>query len=84
MAFGCMQAARESGMRIPEDIAIVGFDDIPFASFPDVQLTTIRQPTSEMGRMAVEILLASDARTPGRHESRQVVLKPQLVVRRTA
>jgi LacI family transcriptional regulator len=81
MALGCMQAAREGGLRVPEDIAIVGFDDIPFASFPEVQLTTVRQPTSDMGRMAVEILLA---RAPGRHEPRQVVLKPQLVVRRTA
>ena len=84
MALGCMQAARERGLRIPEDVAIVGFDDIPFASFPEVQLTTIRQPTSEMGRMAVDILLSCVARAAGRHESRQVVLKPQLVVRRTA
>jgi LacI family transcriptional regulator len=83
MALGCMQAARERGLRVPEDVAIVGFDDIPFASFPEVQLTTIRQPTYDMGRMAVDILLARDARAsgPGGH---QVVLEPQLVVRRTA
>jgi LacI family transcriptional regulator len=84
MALGCLQAARELGLRIPEDIAIVGFDDIPFASFPEVQLTTIRQPTSDMGRMAVEILLAAGEHPTPRREPRQVVLKPQLVVRRTA
>jgi LacI family transcriptional regulator len=84
MALGCMQAAQERGLRVPEDIAIVGFDDIPFASFPEVQLTTIRQPTYDMGRMAVDILLARIARAPGPNEARQVVLEPQLVVRRTA
>jgi LacI family transcriptional regulator len=84
MALGCMQAARELSLRVPEDVAIVGFDDIPFASFPEVQLTTIRQPTYDMGRMAVEILVDHIAREPGKREARRVVLKPQLVVRRTA
>jgi LacI family transcriptional regulator len=84
MALGCMQAARECGLRVPEDVAIIGFDDIPFASFPEVQLTTIRQPTYDMGRMAVDILLARFAQPSGVHEVRQVVLAPQLVVRRTA
>jgi LacI family transcriptional regulator len=79
MALGCLQAARECGLRVPEDVAIVGFDDIPFASFPEVQLTTIRQPTYDMGRMAVDILLGNGS--SGR--ARQVVLEPQLVVRRT-
>jgi LacI family transcriptional regulator len=79
MALGCLQAARECGLRVPEDVAIVGFDDIPFASFPEVQLTTIRQPTYDMGRMAVDILLGNGS--SGR--ARQVVLEPQLVVRHT-
>lgn len=84
MALGCLQAARECGLRVPEDVAIVGFDDIPFASFPEVQLTTIRQPTYDMGRMAVAILLESSAEATKRPDARQVVLEPQLVVRRTA
>lgn len=84
MALGCLQAARERGLRVPEDLAIVGFDDIPFASFPEVQLTTIRQPTYDMGRMAVDILLGGGAEAARRPEARQVVLEPQLVVRRTA
>ncbi len=79
MALGCLQAAREAGLRVPEDVAIIGFDDIPFASFPEVQLTTIRQPTYDMGRMAVEILLGSGSAV----RTRQVVLEPQLVVRHT-
>jgi LacI family transcriptional regulator len=84
MALGCLQAARECGLSVPEDVAIVGFDDIPFASFPEVQLTTVRQPTYDMGRTAVEILLEGLQRKRGRSQARQVVLKPQLVVRRTA
>lgn len=84
IALGCLQAARECGLKVPEDVAIVGFDDIPFASFPEIQLTTIRQPTYEMGRMAVEVLLDDVARTPPRGKPRRLVLKPQLVVRRTA
>jgi len=87
MALGCIQAARECGLKVPEDVAIVGFDDIPFASFPEVQLTTVRQPTYDMGRTAVEILLESighgKERVEDRAKPRQVVLKPQLVVRRT-
>ena len=79
MALGCLQAARECGLRVPEDVAIIGFDDIPFASFPEVQLTTIRQPTYDMGRMAVDILLGGGSAA----HARQVVLEPQLVVRHT-
>ncbi len=79
-----MQAARERGLRVPEDVAIVGFDDIPFASFPEVQLTTIRQPTYDMGRMAVDILLARDARASGAGEPRRSCSNRSSVVRRTA
>ena len=54
-ALGVMRAAKEAGIRIPEDVAIVGFDDIEFAKF--VGLTTMRQPINEMGRMAVDRLI---------------------------
>jgi DNA-binding LacI/PurR family transcriptional regulator len=57
LALGIMQGVRAKGMSVPGDIAVVGFDDIPFAGYPEVQLTTIAQPTYEMGRKAVEILL---------------------------
>lgn len=56
-AFGAMEAARERGKKIPDDISIIGFDDIPQAAQVHPPLTTIRQPLEEMGRRAVQMLL---------------------------
>jgi len=56
-AFGAMDAARECGLRIPNDISIVGFDDVPQTSFVYPKLTTVRQPLEQMGQLAVKILL---------------------------
>jgi LacI family transcriptional regulator len=57
MAFGAMQAIGEQGLRIPHDISLIGFDDIPQASMVHPQLTTVRQPLDQMGRVAVRLLL---------------------------
>jgi LacI family transcriptional regulator len=57
MAFGAMEAAREVGKKIPDDISIIGFDDIPQAGQVHPPLTTIRQPLEEMGRRAARMLL---------------------------
>lgn len=57
MAFGAMEAARERGKRIPHDISIIGFDDVPQAAQVHPPLTTIRQPLEEMGRRAAQMLL---------------------------
>jgi len=56
LALGLMQAARARGLRIPEDLSIVGFDDLEWAEYVTPQLTTVRQPLAEMGRMAVSLL----------------------------
>jgi LacI family transcriptional regulator len=56
LAIGAMHAARARGLRIPEDISIVGFDDIEWAQHVTPALTTVRQPLAEMGRMAVSLL----------------------------
>lgn len=56
-AFGAMEAARERGLQIPQDISIVGFDDIAQARHVHPQLTTVRQPLEEMGRKATQLLL---------------------------
>ena len=56
MAIGAMQAARARGLRVPEDLSIVGFDDIELAAIVTPALTTVRQPLAEMGRMAVSLL----------------------------
>jgi LacI family transcriptional regulator len=56
-AYGVLDVAEESGMRIPEDISVVGFDDIPLSALMKPPLTTIHQPFIEMGQKAVELLL---------------------------
>ncbi len=56
-AIGAMQAARERGLRIPEDLSIVGFDDTEEAAIVTPALTTVRQPLAELGRMAVSLLV---------------------------
>jgi DNA-binding LacI/PurR family transcriptional regulator len=56
-ALGAIRAARSAGCRIPEDISIVGFDDLPIVRFTDPPLTTIRQPMAKMGCLAMEAVL---------------------------
>ena len=56
-AFGVMDAVRDKGLSIPEDISVVGFDDIPQASITYPKLTTVKQPLEQMGREAVKLLL---------------------------
>ncbi len=57
MAIGAMHALRESGKRVPEDIAVVGYDDIPAAEYCDPPLTTVRQPMCEVGQVAARLLI---------------------------
>lgn len=57
-AIGVLKAARALDLSVPKDVSLVGFDDMPFAEFVDPPLTTIRQPVADMGRLAVERLLA--------------------------
>ncbi|MEY9968222.1 LacI family transcriptional regulator [Streptacidiphilus sp. MAP12-16] len=57
-ATGVLQALREAGLRVPQDVAVVGFDDVPLASYSDPALTTVHQPLREMGEAAARMLLA--------------------------
>jgi LacI family transcriptional regulator len=56
-ALGAYQAARERGLRIPDDISVIGFDDLPAARWTNPPLTTIRQPIAEMAAQATRMLL---------------------------
>lgn len=80
-AMGAMAAVRKAGLRTPEDISLVGFDDIPLAAQLHPALTTVRQPLSQMARAAVNVMLAMiagvDAPLP------IITLPTQLVVRET-
>jgi len=88
LALGVLQAMFAAGVRVPEDLAIVGYDDIEFAAAAAVPLTSVRQPAATMGALAAELLLeeteaeAEEAARP--HEHRRVVLQPELVVRRSS
>lgn len=81
MAFGVMEAARDCGLRVPDDLSIIGFDDIPQALMTHPQLTTVRQPLHDMGRSAVQMLLKL-IDNPDQPPKR-VRLNTQLVIRGT-
>jgi LacI family transcriptional regulator len=81
-AIGIVAGLTAAGIRVPEDIAVVGYDDIPFAAVAAVPLTTVRQPIAEIGTAAARLLLDEIAQ-PGR-VPRDVVLAPELVVRASA
>ena len=82
MAAGAIQALRAAGRRVPEDVAIVGFDDSSIASTSEPPLTSVRQPIEEMGREMVRLLL-EQASDPG-SVPRKVILGTQLVRRRSS
>jgi LacI family transcriptional regulator len=57
MALGVYEAVRKKGLRVPEDISVVGFDDLPEAQWASPPLTTVRQPLAEMGKLAARTVL---------------------------
>jgi len=82
LAIGVMQAAYELGLRIPQDLSVVGFDNTILATIVDPQLTTVAQPIQDMGRQVVDLLIQE---IKGEKTVRQrVVLLPELVVRGSA
>lgn len=80
MALGLLRAALSTGRRVPGDLAIVGYDDIEFAADAAVPLTSVRQPTQQIGRAAAQ-LLVEECDHPETHAHQQIMFKPELVVR---
>lgn len=80
-ALDMLGAAEAEGLRVPEDLSIVGFDDIAIASWSRVSLTTIAQPMDDIARLAVE--LALDVASGSRPATDNIVLEPILVIRST-
>lgn len=80
MALGVLEAALELGIRIPEDIALVGFDDINFASFKFVSLTTVAQRKYEMGAKGIQLLIKK-IESSERWIPQEIYLKPRLIIR---
>jgi LacI family repressor for deo operon, udp, cdd, tsx, nupC, and nupG len=79
MAIGAIKAAKTSGLRVPEDLSVVGFDDIKFASIFEPAITTVVQPTFNMGKKAMELIL--NLINDNKLEKNQFILDDQLVVR---
>lgn len=78
VAAGAMQELRRRGMTVPDDVAVVGYDDIPFARMFSPSLTTLHVPTYELGKHAMQVLLD---RMEGRDRQVGILFQPQLVVR---
>ncbi|HWV50561.1 MAG TPA: substrate-binding domain-containing protein, partial [Microbacterium sp.] len=80
LAVGLLHGLIARGIRVPEDVAVVGYDDIEFAAIAEVPLTSVRQPAREMGRAAAEMLIAriNGADAP---DLTSVVYQPELVIR---
>jgi LacI family transcriptional regulator len=79
LAIGALRAIREAGLRVPGDVAVIGYDDDEIAPFASVPLTTVAQRKEEMGKMAVKLLLERIRQK--RIMSRHIILEPKLVVR---
>ncbi len=81
IALGVMEAAEELGLKIPEDLSLVGYNNIAYAALPRIQLTTVAQPMREMGRIAAEFVI--DVLEGKREPRLSLRLEPTLIVRRT-
>jgi LacI family transcriptional regulator len=82
IALGVLQEMTRHRIRVPDDIAIVGYDDIDFAAAAAVPLTSVRQPRQQLGRTAARLLL-DEAADDASHQHRQVIFEPELVVRQS-
>ncbi|MFZ0530103.1 MAG: substrate-binding domain-containing protein, partial [Propionicimonas sp.] len=85
LAIGMLQGFVTAGLRVPKDVALIGYDDIDFAAAAAVPLSSIRQPREELGRKSAELLVreieAAEGSLPHTHEV--VRFTPQLVIRRS-
>jgi LacI family transcriptional regulator len=79
MAMGVMDAVRSRGLRVPEDVSVIGFDDIPQSSMVHPALTTVNQPLEKMGRVATQKLL--DLLQKPNSEAERIELPTELIIR---
>lgn len=80
LALGAMRALRASGISVPKDVSVMGYDDIDFAASAQVPLTSIRQPKYQLGYAAAELLIA-ECEDPAAHAHQRVMFQPQLIAR---
>lgn len=82
-AMGAIRALREAKLRVPQDVSVVGFDDIQSAAYQNPALTTVRQPLREMGRLAAESLLRRIRRRAKDFHGDEIMVEPKLIIRET-
>ncbi|MEV4179568.1 substrate-binding domain-containing protein [Nonomuraea sp. NPDC049709] len=80
LALGVLRALLRSGVRVPEDVVLMGYDDIDFAAASTVSLSSMRQPTYQLGRIATELLL-DECDNPDTHAHQHIMFQPELVAR---
>jgi LacI family transcriptional regulator len=83
IALGVFEAIWEAGLRIPEDIALVGFNNVEATSFCSIQITTVSQRTHEMGRLGAKRLIDRIEKKRGYKKRYQIVLEPELIIRKS-
>jgi DNA-binding LacI/PurR family transcriptional regulator len=83
-AFGAIRAIYETGLRVPEDISVVGFDDLPVAAFYNPPLTTVQYSMVEMGRMGAQMLLGQWTKKNSGAKTNRVMPESRLVIRKSA
>ncbi len=83
-AIGAIRAFREAGLRIPQDVSVIGFDDIPSAAFQNPSLTTVRQPLRNMGLLAAETILKQIDGTALNVPNNVIEVDPELIVRESS
>ena len=81
MAFGALRALRHAGVDVPDEVEVIGFDDVEFARLTEPPLSTVAQPAMEMGAASAELLLRLIA--GDRPRAKTVVMTPRLVLRGT-
>ena len=82
-AIGAIRALKEAGLEVPEDVSVIGFDDVVEAKYHNPALTTIRQPLKKMGRLGVEHLLGKIHENTDSEIFRDVTVEPELIVRQS-
>ncbi|GLW10517.1 LacI family transcriptional regulator [Microtetraspora sp. NBRC 13810] len=80
LALGVLRGLMHAGVRVPQDVALIGYDDIDFASASAVTLSSVRQPTHRLGQVATELLL-DECDNPETHAHQQIMFQPELVIR---
>jgi LacI family transcriptional regulator len=83
IALGLLQTLTRRGVAVPDEVSIVGYDDIEFAEAAAIPLTSVRQPREELGRTAMQLLL-KETEASGTHRHEQIIFTPELVVRESS